>query len=266
MQVIGLCRFSYPAEGGFQVEHPSPADRAAYLYAPARMEERFRTFEAFTLPSLLAQTDPDFTFLVVIGEDLPAPWRPRLEALLAGLPQAVLMPRPPGPHRRVMQSAFNAVRRAGAACLQFRLDDDDAVARGFVESLRAAARDCAGLLARERHVAFDFNQGFVARPGAAGIEAARVQEPFWTPALGMALAPGVPLSIMNFGHMKLPRAMPCVSFTGEDMFIRGHNDHNDSRQKKGVKRFALSPLDTAGEAHFRDTFGVDAAAVRRLYS
>lgn len=265
MQVIGLCRFSYPAEGGFQVEHASATDRAAYLYAPERMEERFRTFEAFTLPSLKAQTDADFTFLVVIGEDLPARWRDRLEALLAGMPQAVLMPRRPGPHRRVMQAAFNAVRAQGAPCLQFRLDDDDAVARGFVARLRQAARDCSGLLARERHVAIDFNQGFVARPGPEGISAARVQEPFWTPALGMAIASDVPLSIMNFAHMKLPRIMPCLSFTGEDMFIRGHNDHNDSRQKKGVRQFELAPLDACGEARFRACFGVEAETVRRLY-
>ena len=49
MQVIGLCRFSYPAIGGFQVEHADPAARSAYLYAPARMEERFRTFSKETI-------------------------------------------------------------------------------------------------------------------------------------------------------------------------------------------------------------------------
>ena len=45
MQVIGLCRFSYPGEGGFQVTHDSLRARMAHLYAPARMEERFATFE-----------------------------------------------------------------------------------------------------------------------------------------------------------------------------------------------------------------------------
>ena len=52
MQVIGLCRFSYPAIGGFQVDHPDIAARIAYLYGPARMEERFATFETLTLPPL----------------------------------------------------------------------------------------------------------------------------------------------------------------------------------------------------------------------
>ncbi|MEX0310749.1 MAG: glycosyltransferase, partial [Tateyamaria sp.] len=30
MQIIGLCRFSYPAVGGFQVEHDTVDARIAY--------------------------------------------------------------------------------------------------------------------------------------------------------------------------------------------------------------------------------------------
>jgi hypothetical protein len=52
MQVIGLCRFSYPAIGGFQVEHETIEDRIAYLYADARIEERFRLMEAVALPCI----------------------------------------------------------------------------------------------------------------------------------------------------------------------------------------------------------------------
>ena len=59
MQVIGLCRFSYPGEGGFQVAHASLEKRIAYLYAPERLEERFRFLECFNLPSIRAQLDPD---------------------------------------------------------------------------------------------------------------------------------------------------------------------------------------------------------------
>ena len=32
MQVIGICRFSYPAEGGFQRLHESLEERCAYMY------------------------------------------------------------------------------------------------------------------------------------------------------------------------------------------------------------------------------------------
>ncbi|OWU68711.1 putative rhamnosyl transferase [Marinibacterium profundimaris] len=266
MQVIGLCRFSYPAEGGFQVEHGTLKERIAYLYAPERLEERFRTFEAFTLPALRAQTDGDFTLAIVIGEDLAAPFRARLEALVADMPQARILPRPPGPHRQVMQEAINSVRRAKGPSLQFRMDDDDAVAVTYVETLREAARDVRGLLRRHRHLAIDFNQGYIARPSAEGIAAAPTQVPYTTAALALMFREDVPLSVMNFAHAKVGRRMPTVTFSGEDMLVRGHNDFNDSRQKPGVKPVKLTPLDAAGEAHFRATYNIDADRVRALYA
>ena len=88
MQVVGFCRFSYPAEGGFQVEHEDIATREAYLYSAARMDERFRHFETICLPGLKAQTDPDFTFLILVGSSLPAELRARLEAARAQTPES----------------------------------------------------------------------------------------------------------------------------------------------------------------------------------
>lgn len=267
MQVIGLCRFSYPALGGFQVEHATPQERAAYLYAPERMEIRFRTFEAFTLPPLRAQTDPDFLLGVVIGEDLPARWRDRLEALLEKIPQSVLMPRAAGPHRPVMQEAINSMRdRRKEPCLQFRMDDDDAVCVTYVEKLREAAQNLRPLLRKNRHVAIDFNQGWIARPGPQGIEAKPTIENLWTAGLAVSANKGVQNTIMNFGHSKLARFMPVISFTGEDMFIRGHNEHNDSRQTARARPVKLDLMDKEGEALLRKTYNIDADHVRRLFA
>ena len=111
MQVIGLCRFSYPAIGGFQVEHETLEDRIAFLYAEDRLEERFRFFECFTLPSLRGQLDDDFTFLIMIGDSLPDHHRQRLEALVEDIPQVVIQSHPPRKHREVMKEAINSVRR-----------------------------------------------------------------------------------------------------------------------------------------------------------
>lgn len=267
MQVIGICRFSYLGLGGFQVEHETLEARAAYLYAPERMEERFRTFEALTLPPLRAQTDPDFTLLVVTGDSLPAPYMDRLRALLADIPQAVIQTHAPGSHRQVMQEAINSIRREEKhPCLQFRMDDDDAVACVYVERLRAAAEDLRKLARKHRHIAIDFNQGYVVRPGAEGLAAAPTQRPFTTAALAVMFKPAVKLSVMNFAHEKLPQMMPTVSFTGEDMLLRGHNDYNDSRQKPGIKPIALRPLDAGEEAHFTQTYNIDANQVRRIFS
>lgn len=266
MQVIGLCRFSYPAQGGFQVGHGSDADRQAYLWSPERMEERFATFEAFTLPSIKAQTDPNFTFLIVIGDEMPATFCDRLTGLLEGFPQAIVQRHPPGPHRDVMKTAINSVRQVPAVPgLQFRLDDDDAVSVRYVERLREVAQDNRPLLRQNRHVAIDFTQGFIARAGPDGIAARATVEPLWTAALAISVKRGARNTIMNFGHSKLPRFMPVVSFTGEDMFVRGHNDHNDSRQKKGVAPVTLDPLSAQDEAHFKRVYNVDADAVRAIF-
>lgn len=267
MQVIGICRFSYPGEGGFQVEHATLQERMDFLYAPERMEERFATFETMTLPPLQAQTDPDFTFLIVIGDSLPSVYRDRLEAAVSDMPQAVIKSYPPGPHRKVMQEAINSVRRFdGDACLQFRMDDDDAVACSYVARLREAAMDVLPLAAKHRHIAIDFNQGFIAQPTAKGINAAPTNVPYTTAALALMIHPDLRLSIMNFAHKKVGQKMPTVTFTGQDMLLRGHNGYNDSRQKGGVHTPRLTPLDEAGKAHFKTTFGIDPDTVTAAFA
>lgn len=266
MQVIGLCRFSYPAEGGFQVEHDGLQERQDYLYSPARIEERFRQFETICLPGLKAQTDPDFVFVVLVGDSLPRPYAERLARLLEGFPQARIVARPPGPHRKVCQDVINRARDLGQPCLQFRHDDDDAVAVTYIERLRDAAQSCKGLLDKNGLVAIDFNRGYIARPDAHGLLAEPNLTPFYGVALAVAAQPGVRQTIMNYGHNRLNSFMPTISQTDSPMYVRGHNDHNDSRQKKHVKPIELPRLNSAGEAKFRQIFAIDADHIRQVYS
>ena len=266
MQIIGVCRFSYPAIGGFQVDHATVEERVAFLYDPARMEERFRLFESFTLPSLRAQTDPRFTLLIVIGDAMPEPWRGRLTDLVAGVPQVVVAERAPAQHRGVMKEVINAhLADTGLHSLQFRMDDDDAVAVDFIERLRRTAGDCAGLIARHRHVAIDFNQGLIAAPGPNGIAAAPLTEGMITAALAITVPPGISNTVMNFSHKKMWKRMAVIAQPGEDMFLRGHSDFNDSRQVGEVRDFRLTPLTPEQEAHVLRRFNVSADQVRALF-
>jgi len=260
VQVIGLCRFSYPALGGFQRQHASPDERARYLYAPERLEERFQLFETITLPGIRAQTDPDFTFLVVIGEDFPQ--RDRLGALLDDVPQAVIRAYPPRPHREVMREAINTLRDPDAALsLQFRLDDDDGVNIRFVARLKRVARDCQGLLLRHPKSVIDFAHGHLIRPTAKGIEAESVVALGW-PAVAMAFPRGNKMSVMNFGHHKVWREAPTILLNDPDMYVRGWHPFNDSNFHGGE---GLALLDAAGEVRFLDAFGIDSARVRALW-
>ena len=266
MQVIGICRFSYVGTGGFQVEHETVEQRCAYLFHPVRMEERFRTFEGFTLPSIRAQTDPHFTFLIVISTLMPDVARRRLMDLVSDIPQVLVEAWEPRRHRAAMQDAINGVRLDnGEFCLQFRLDDDDAVAVDFVEKLRREAGKLAPFFQGRRHVALDFRKGYVVSPDDKGMMYGEIDEPCWTPALAMAVAPELDLSIMNFSHNKLPRAMEVVSFPDPGMFIRGINGFNDSRQKAGTKPYQMKRMDAETKRAFRQRFGIEPAKIKALY-
>lgn len=266
MQVIGLCRFSYPALGGFQVKHETIEDRIRYLYAEDRLEERFRLFETIALPSLRHQTDPNFDLIIVVGDTFPEKHLERLIDLTQDLPQVHIMPLAPGNHREVMKKTLNLARRdPDAPCLQFRFDDDDAVSVDFVKRLRTTAQQCSGLLKQNRSVAIDFSRGYIAEVGPDGIALSEQISPYVTPALGMYVKGGSGLTIMNFSHVKIHRFMPAVCISDEPMWLRTYNAYNDSRQKE-VKEVPVTPLTPEQEAEVKARFGVDADLVRQAFA
>lgn len=266
MQVIGLCRFSYPAIGGFQVEHETIEDRIRYLYAEQRLEERFRLFESIALPCLRNQTDPDFDLIILIGDSLPDVYRNRLHDLTADIPQIWIVEREPGPHRDTMKSVINSIRRQPSEpCLQFRFDDDDAVSVDFISRFRSTIRQCQPLLKDQKHAAVDFCRGYIAETGPNGLAATEVVAPFTTPALGMYVREGVHLTIMNFAHHKIGQFMPTISIPDEPMWVRIYSAFNDSRQKK-VKQIPVAPLTPEQETEFTRRFGIRADTVRQLFA
>ena len=269
MQIIGLCRFSYPAAGGFQVEHDSLEARQTYLYSKDRMEERFAQFEAMSLPGIAGQTDKDFGLAILIGSDLPNEYRTRLLNLVEPIPQIVIVEEEPGQnHRKVCQKVINKARDGhwDEFCIQFRHDDDDGLGVTFVERLRSAFSHIEGLFQDHRTVGIDFNRGYVARPDAAGLCAEEIMTPYYGVALAMAVRPGVRQTIMNFSHNKLAQFMPTLTFTHEPMYVRGHNAHNDSRQRAHVKPVDLPRLDALGEEVFHETFNINSDRVREIFA
>lgn len=268
LPVIGLCRFSYPAQGGFQVEHDTLETRRAYLYAPARLEERFRLFTHLCLPGIAGQTDPDFIFGIVVDEGLPEDALARLLDLVEHVPHCVVLPTAPWQnHREVMQGALNGLRGGtDTPCLQFRHDDDDAVNIHFVARLREMADDCPGLLARHRMVGFDFNTGLQGRFDCDSIALRRDVYPQLGVALGLYVRGGERRGIFNFSHNKLARNIPVLSRPDPDMWLRGYNDFNDSRTGKHVTRERLSPATEDDLAMLRAAFAIDPDALCRAFA
>lgn len=240
---------------------------ADFLYAPARMEERFRLFEAITLPCVASQTDPDFTLLIVTGKWFPEDCLERLKKLISDIPQCVIVQFPPRPHRMIMEKAVSQWRGdPDEPCLQFRLDDDDAMALTFVEKLKQTAQDLSAITARHSSVAIDYNQGYVFTAGAEGVKLWPYRYPYSAIALGMVVQAGSTDTIMSHGHQNLWKTMPTMTFTGEDMMMRGHNDYNDSRLTGQKNVFDYQSMDAEKAAHIHKTFGIDDTYVRAVFS
>lgn len=265
MRVIGLCRFSYPAIGGFKRMHGTVAEREAYLFAPERMDLRFRHFECLTLPSIAAQQHADFTFLIVIGDSLPASYRDRLHDLTAGVPQIRIVACPPIKQRLAMQTVIKQELGDDATpSIQFRLDDDDAVAVNFTRSLRWFVKHTTGLRKNWRYMAIEYNRGYSVQLSNQGIMAEEVQSPFWSCGLAVLFRPGDPLTVMNFSHHKLHREMPTLLHPTPRMYLRAKHDDNDSAE--AYQTGPMHPLDAEERRLFQQQFNVDEDRVKAVFS
>lgn len=230
IQLLGLCRFSVPSLGAFQKRHDTIEERRAMLYAPERLVQRFAWFEHVTLPAIRHQTDPDFTFIVLVGQDFPEAAHRRMTALVAGIPQIRLAYAPPGDHRQICAEALRAhVNPHADIVAEFRLDDDDAVAIDFVARVRAEAPVLAGAILRSGRAAIDFNRGLVLAHSAEGLLLVPRRAPYWTPALAVLTSVEAEERILDFPHQKIWTAMPTLTLPEDVMFVRGAHGTNDSR-------------------------------------
>lgn len=267
MQVIGLCRFSYVGLGGYKIEHDTLEDRRAFLYAPGRLEERFRLFETICLPSVIGQTDQGFQLHVVVGECFPGAYLERLLALTEDLPNVAISVQPPERHRRQMIRVLNTAREnPNAPCLQFRLDDDDAMAVNFIERLKQAARDLAPVWQSYPLTTIDFNRGYIYSAGPEGLSIAPDREAYAALSLGVVVPGGSDRTIMHQGHHILWKETPTLTFPDGDMYMRGYNGFNDSRSKGRGKKVRPFPVTPEEAEHLKRTFNVDNAAVARAFS
>jgi hypothetical protein len=231
IQVLGLTRFSVPSAGAFQIEHASIEERRTYLYDPARLAQRFAWFEQVTLPGIAAQKDSAFRLIVLLGEDFPEPWRARMLALVATVPQLTAHFAPPEHHRKICADAIAAhTDPAAEVVLQFRLDDDDAVAVDFTRRLRRDWRKLKAFHADQGGpIALDYTRGlnlFAKSNGA--IEIVPRREAYLGVAFAIATRPGDGHHILGYMHHVIWQEMATVSLPDEIMWLRGAHGANDS--------------------------------------
>lgn len=232
VQVLGLCRWSYPsAPGAFRRETMGGPDaiRAA-LYDPMRMALRLFFLEHVVLPPLRAQTDPDFTVVMLMGDQLPGEVRARIEALIADIPQIVPVYAPEGrPHQEICREVMLAHRDPSVrAVAEIRFDDDDAAAVDIVARTRDVFTRTKALFRSGGKLALDFNRGFILRAEPEGVQFQPVTTRYWTPGLVLYQRPQSDRSLLDFNHAQLWKRIPTITFPKVPMYLRGAHGGNDS--------------------------------------
>lgn len=228
--MLGLCRFSYVGLRGYQTEHDTFEARRAFLYDPARLARRWLWFTRLALPAWRAQTDPDFTLVVMAGPDLPDPWLSHLHDLAAAIPQMRLELVPP------MERHLQACRAAVAPHLDpaadvighFRHDDDDAVALDYVASSRKDFGRVRALWKTDRKLSLDYSRGLLIRPETRRMAVTpRICHNMGV-ALTVFLGPEAQETALHYDHSRLPQWMPGVAVTRPLMFLRSIHADSDS--------------------------------------
>jgi hypothetical protein len=265
-QIVGVCRFSYPAAGGFRLSSLGSGALEDALWDPVRMQRRFALFENVCLPSLAAQTDPGFTLVVLCGDAMPPRWRRRLKALRETYPFLhVCAVEPAGP-LQATRRAFRVGARAEVPFVTgFRIDDDDALAIDYVERLRARADAMldAGWADAETPVAITFQSGLFWALDAPGQPVYRYTE---TSPPGQASAMVTPFdfqhNIFRWTHTHLAAHVRLWSEPGPETFVRTLHGGNDSDRK--VSRRAERLDEREANTLLRDRFGLAPLRIRPL--
>lgn len=229
-QIIVVIRFSYVASSGFRANKLSEREVRAQLYADARLARRFAMFEALTLPSLRAQSDQDFTTVVLIGDDFPAGWRARLESLLHKLGDGRVVALPP-------QGNYGATKAALSKCLDdrathvvsMRLDDDDALSRDGIAETRRIVPLLHQISGPNVPAVIAFNKGLFLEMGPEQNRLYGVVEKL---PLGIGMSMVAPRdarpTIFSLDHRQVHTRFNCYTDGVTPRFIRTVHRDNDS--------------------------------------
>ncbi|MGJ8525899.1 hypothetical protein LMG33818_001646 [Halomonadaceae bacterium LMG 33818] len=152
--IVGICRFSFlglcdwsaygeSRETGV-ISEELLAEVAAKLYDSKRLEARFKIFETLLIPSIKAQTDQNFRFLVITSPQMPEKYLSRLEGILARVPNAqLIVENARSTWDAIVPELENIKQSWGGTPLQFRIDDDDCLSVHFIDELRKAMHSMA---------------------------------------------------------------------------------------------------------------------------
>ncbi len=265
-QIVGLCRFSYLGEGGFEASKQGMEKVTAMLYDQQRMNRRFAFFEKLCLPSLAAQTDQDFKLVVLVGTSMPMRFRSRLRGLAETYTFLhICALEPHGPLNSTKRAYRRGLDDSADFMTGFRIDDDDAVAIDYIEKTRGAAdqmikmgwadADHPVVVAFHRGIYWDMNDK---------------EDPFYDfreiGPLGLASAmitkPDDHSNMFRWNHRRVGAYARMWTDPTDLMFVRTLHQHNDS--DRSIPPGAIAIAKPEAKQILRDRFGLDPEEVLPL--
>ncbi len=204
-RVHGYIRFSFLGRSDARASQQgaSVEERAAVIYAPLRMAQRFHLFEHISLPALRAQTLQDFHITILTSPQMPEADRHRLEALVATLPQGRILYSEAENVSVALTPVFEeATASAPGLTFHFRLDDDDALCKTAIQTMD---RYCDTALPGEM---LSFPRGFYLARQDKEVQLMRKFEDYIAIGLGVFAAPGTVQNPYAGAHRQMYKRIP----------------------------------------------------------
>lgn len=271
--IVGICRFSFLGKCDWVETRPAfggapevLAGRMPMLYAESRLARRFQAFETMCLPSVKAQTDPDFRFWILTSPEMPEIWLERLLALCADVPQIeVVLSDARSPMEALRAPLAAAAEEAGRPVIQFRVDDDDAFSRHHVARLRRHARRFADMPA----FGISFPRGLILGSyEGEPVRFARAHQGFVGAGAAVRMR-GPGRCIYAFNHFALPKHFPAFTALEGLGYVQTRWDEGDSindLKERWPSWFAPIPASEFQDSLVEDfpfLHGVDLSFVQR---
>jgi hypothetical protein len=201
----------------------TPGRELSIRTQPGWLAGRFELFERYCLPSVAAQQNRNFQWIVYFDIDTPRPFRDKIEELRRVFPFTAYFT-PMFPSEGWRDSLRASFVLDTPLVLTTRLDNDDALAVDFTERLHAAVNDSNQALG-----SYNFSNGLIRRGGA--LYALRHNcNPFfsWLEPVGsgMQTAPSIP-------HMRLAEAGPVHQINGPPAWLQIVHETNVSNKVRG---------------------------------
>lgn len=225
--IVGHIRFSFYGITDTRLRPDPEGTALATLCDEIWMARRFHLFETLTLPSLLAQTDRNFSVVVMSSDVMTDRYKERLLRVMEGVPRATVDFSAEREGRLAFRPHMEralAANPAGGA-VHFRLDDDDAVSTTYIRRLRLFS---AG---RRPGTHVTIPTGILLLPAASGSTQwlAKVIRVFMTGA-GLAIVSGQRFRKYPFEmqHLRAWENAPVASDPEFPAYIRTFHHDNDT--------------------------------------